>query len=278
MLSDDITLINDRTKTRELSNDFDLLSIWCQHNCLTVSEKTRVMCFGINSLKRGSVNIVQHISSCDRLDCNCACLTQVSSIKYLGVILSHDLSWQPHIDLILTKCRPAVREIYLLRNLLDTNSLLNVYHGIIGCHVNYCISVWGGTCYSHIRNVKVMQNNVLRTIFHKPRLYSADCLYPLSNVLPVRNLFVFKVLRLFFLRSGFRSITGFLPGRLRVPPHRTVHVSRSSNVILINVLNNLPRALHPCSDETICSYLLRLRSWLVEYDDCERLCMSRFTC
>ena len=123
-----------------------------------------------------------------------------------------------------------------------------------------------------------MQNNVLRIIFHKPRLYSADCLYPLSNVLPVRNLFIYKVLRLFFLRSGFRSITGFLPGRLRVPPHRTVHVSHSSNVILINVLNNLPCALHPCSDETICSYLLRLRSWLVEYDDCERLCMSRFRC
>lgn len=275
--ADDITLMNNRTRTTELNNDFDLLSIWCQNNCLTVSDKTRAMCFGINGVMRKNVNVIQHLQSCSRSHCNCATLAQVSSFKYLGVVLSHDLSWQHHIESILQRCRPAVREIYLLRGLLNTNSLSSIYHGLIGCHINYCISIWGGTCFSHIKNLKVMQNNVLRIIFRKPRLYSADCLYPLCNILPVRNLFVFRVLRMFFLRSGSLSNVGLFTGRLRVPLHRTIHVSRSSNVVLINVLNNLPTTMRPRSGETSCGYFMRLKSWLVGLIDCESLCRSRFT-
>lgn len=275
--ADDITLLNDNAQTDEICTDFKLLNDWCIDNCLTVSEKTRSMCFGMNSCMYKSVNIPLDITDCGHLNCNCKYLTQVSTVKYLGVVLSQDLSWQNHINYILQKCRPGVRELYLLRNILNTKSLLNVYHGLIGCHISYCISVWGGTYHTHLKNIKTMQNNILRTIFKKPRLHSADELFPLGNVFPVRNLFIFKVLRVFFMRSGFRSLTGVVPGRLRVPLHRTVHVSQSSNVVLVNLLNNMPSVMLPHSRECIATYLKRLRLWLVGFDDCERLCKSKYS-
>ena len=145
---------------------------------------------------------------------------------------------------------------------------MNVYHGIINCHINYCVSVWGGTYFDHIKLLNILQKDIVRIIFHRPRFSSAAGLYSVCNILPVRNLFVFRVLRVFFLRSGCRPLTNVALGRLRVPKHRTAVVARSSEVVLVNILNN------SCG-ESAKGYFRRLRSWLVGVD-CEKLCTSKY--
>ena len=123
--------------------------------------------------------------------------------------------------------------------------------------------------------MNILQNDIVRIIFHRPRFSSAAGLYSVCNILPVRNLFVFRVLRVFFLRSGCRPLTNVALGRLRVPKHRTAVVARSSEVVLVNILNNMPSSQLPSCGESAKGYLRRLRSWLVGVD-CEKLCTSKY--
>jgi hypothetical protein len=72
-------------------------------------------------------------------------IAQVSDAKFLGVLLSDNLSFDKHLHAVLTSCS---RRFYLMKILRDGGmpvSCLNMFFSslIIG-RVLYCLSAWGG--------------------------------------------------------------------------------------------------------------------------------------
>ena len=273
--ADDMTIMNNSIQFKELLNsDLLLLNSWCSSNSLSISDKTRSMSFGLSARKRTPLNIQLPNGISQNCDYSLTSITQVESYKYLGVILDSDLSWHSHCNYVTNKCRPALRQIYLLRNILSERNLLSIYNGLVNCHLNYCLSAWGGTHDSKINKVAVLQNMVLRAIYKETRFTSAGPLFLKSNVLPIRNLYVYKVLRLYYLRSGSYSLSN-IPKRIRVPSHRTSFMARTRTIIIINILNNLPVEILPCDSEKFSKYLKRLKSWLLDVD-AGRLMQSQY--
>ena len=85
----------------------------------------------------------QFVSSLPTVTLNSSPIQLVSSFKYLGVIISSNLSWSLHIQSVSSKVRKHTGMIY--RNFYIHSSpqiLLKLYNALILPHFNYCSSVW----------------------------------------------------------------------------------------------------------------------------------------
>ena len=84
--------------------DIDTISDWVNCNNLTLNPtKCKTM---VISRKRNSVK--PHA----QFTLNSSPLEQVETFKYLGILLSSDLSWSSHIDFICTKARKLIGLLY----------------------------------------------------------------------------------------------------------------------------------------------------------------------
>ena len=67
----------------------------------------------------------------------------VAHMKFLGVHLDNDLSWNIHLNQVTDKIQTNKRMLSLGRNPLDTNCMKNIYYGHIHSHPIYAITAWG---------------------------------------------------------------------------------------------------------------------------------------
>ena len=70
----------------------------------------------------------------------CATMEKVTCLKYLGVLISSDLSWSAHIDQIASKARRTLGFIYY-RN-VNPSILTKLYLTIVRPMVEYSCAVW----------------------------------------------------------------------------------------------------------------------------------------
>lgn len=91
---------------------------------------------------------------------------QVSSYKYLGVVIDDQLAWHEHIDYLVKRVNPR---LYCLRRMskfdIDSRILTIFYNSVICSVFKYCMTCWGGnvTAYdkSRIDSVIRQANRIL---------------------------------------------------------------------------------------------------------------------
>ena len=90
-------------------------------------------------------------------------LSQVTSYKYLGVTITHDLSWKPHISSISNKTRKPIGMIYrkYYRH-SDPTTLLRLYLTIIRPNLEYACPVWDPSYKAEINALENVQKFGLR--------------------------------------------------------------------------------------------------------------------
>ena len=68
------------------------------------------------------------------------------SVKYLGVKIDGNLSWNSHIDYLSVKLNRANALLFKIRNLINSSILKTIYFAIFELHLNYCSLVWSQNC------------------------------------------------------------------------------------------------------------------------------------
>ena len=70
-------------------------------------------------------------------------LAYVNSVKYLGILITSNLSWSQHISNLHLKVRRLIGMLYrkFYKN-AETNTLLQLYISFIRPHLEYCSAVW----------------------------------------------------------------------------------------------------------------------------------------
>ena len=113
----------------------DTISDWVKCNNLTLNPtKCKTM---VISRKRNSVK--PHA----QFTLNSSPLEQVETFKYLGILLSSDLSWSSHIDFICTKARKLIGLLYRrFYGNVDNHSLLELYSVLVRPHLEYAAPIW----------------------------------------------------------------------------------------------------------------------------------------
>ena len=154
-----------------LQRDLDNLQVWCHKNKLTVNvKKTKSMIFGTTCTKK-----IGSLSNLDLKMQNMS-LSQVTSYKYLGVVLDQSLTYTQHLQ----KLSKSISHIYMLsrmRRYLTTRASEMVYKMMILPFFDYA-DIFYEPCPKYLLSkLQRMQNRSLRCILGPPFIRAS------SNVL-----------------------------------------------------------------------------------------------
>lgn len=134
----------------------------------------------------------------------------------------------------------------------------------------------GGTYYSNVCSLIVQQNLLMRVIFKKKALESARPLYFLFKVLPLRYLYVYKVMTIFYKISGnLPSNDASYRCKLRhshnveIPRAFLTFYQKTYEFLAPRIFNLLPNEL-----KTLCSiskFRKQIKAWLFSLNCVEHL-------
>ena len=84
-------------------------------------------------------------------------LERVESYKYLGLLLTNNLSWSPHITNICSKAKQVLGLLYRrFYGYADDNTLKQLYLSLVRPHLDYACQIWD----PHLAKDKVKLENV----------------------------------------------------------------------------------------------------------------------
>ena len=138
-----------------LQSDIDALSNWTTRNFMTFN--TTKCKFMLISRKRS------HYVSTTPLSLNGCILEKVPSFKYLGIMISSDLSWSEHIQRACGKARKIIGLLYRrYYHHADSRTLLQLYVSLVRPHVEYAAPVWDPHLAQDINMLENVQKFDLR--------------------------------------------------------------------------------------------------------------------
>ena len=137
-----------------LQIDIDHIRVWVSNNHLALnSDKCKVMMI---SRKRNPVPPPQFILQ-DTL------LKQVEDYRYLGVLLTSDLSWSSHINSTCSKARKLIGLLYRrFYGNVDNQSLFEHYNILVRPHLEYASPLWDPYLIKDIAKLESVQKFALK--------------------------------------------------------------------------------------------------------------------
>lgn len=170
---------------------------WLAENILTLNTtKSSYMIYSmrnINLPSTGTHKIFSHNFSsplCESLACGCPALERVTTVKYLGVTIDSNMTFQQHISLLSSRVRKLIYIFKLLRPVADMKVLKMTYKALCQSIITYCITSWGGAAVTNLITLERAQRAVLKVSAFKPFRYPTSDLYNEWQVLTVRQLFI----------------------------------------------------------------------------------------
>ena len=100
-------------------------------------------------------------------------LYPTESVKYLGVKIDTNLSWQYHVNDLSIKLNRA-------------NALLSIYFAIFDSYLSYCCLVWAQN-YSTIQRIIILQKKAIRIINLQPRNSHTSPLFKQNSILKFQD-------------------------------------------------------------------------------------------
>lgn len=272
-----LTYVDENINTiyEKMNLDLKLLNYWFNKNFMILSEKTKYMIFGLRCALSFNKEVVYHNVNCLN-DVNCGCLRvdKVDKIKYLGLLIDSNLSWKSHISKLKGEMLRSVRTFYLLRSLCPTKVLVKVYHALVGSRLSYGLVCWGGTYVSTLYPIIVLQKSFIRILSNAHITEHSWPLFINLKILPIRNLYIFKVLKLFYTRSSANLFGENIRYQLR---NLLVEVPKPNLTFFKHFyIYNAPRLFNLISfkiekRETNFLFLINLKKVLFTLTDCEEL-------
>ena len=189
LFADDNSLISSGNSvfsiSYNLNNALKDLFFWCVANSMManpIKSKSMLVC---TRQKRIKIN--------DQLDLyfDKVLLPQVSSHKLLGVIIDHNLTWANHTAFISSKLSTKAYQLNCIKNFLDLATRKLFYFAYIQPQLDYCSTVWGHCCKSHLIRLKSIQKRSFKLIL-KSDQYDLEEMSELLNILLLQEKFIFN--------------------------------------------------------------------------------------
>lgn len=171
---------------------------WFATNSLTINiSKTKYILFSINLVGQpvdSKIEIHQENCNTEHTTCTHQRLEQVSSIKYLGLLLDQHMKWKEHIQNLVARIRKTFHLFVLLRSWLSRKNLRMVFYAFVYSILIYGIPIWGGAYASSFGNLEVVVNTVLRIATKSRRRTRIANLYEDFDVLSPRMTYVYRLI------------------------------------------------------------------------------------
>lgn len=276
----------------KIEEDLEILRSWFTSHKLIISEKTKLMSFKISGNIPHDYNLCFHSHDCKQfslpihkcgknnfisnMQCsnNCFKIESVQQFKYLGVVIDSNLNWKDHIQMLKSYMMLVTRKMYLIKPFCSKKVLTTIYYGLAHSKLQYGITSWGGSYTNTFGPLLIAQKHLIRIICNKNRFAESWPLFNELLILPMRHLYVFKVLREFFKQSGNIPSRNSQMYNLRINNMRLVNVplAHRAHFALFytctapKLFNKLP--LHIRESPRFSSFIKKVKDWLftINYD------------
>ena len=149
--------IGSETDTEILQNDLDRAILWSKSNNMELHEDK----FDLIVHKSNNSSIINHlpfsVESYTYTVSNGDILYPVDQLKDLGVIVSPDLSWSPHINTISSRARSIAFWVLSVFKSRDRVTMLTLYKSIVRSHLEYCCPLWHPSKIADIQELESVQ-------------------------------------------------------------------------------------------------------------------------
>lgn len=240
-----------------MQHDVNALRWWFTKNFMVMSPKSKYIVFNLSKEVALPSPLRYHNISCNDPICNCLEIEQVSEIKYLGLWVDARVNWKSHINYLKRKLVQYVRIFYMLSYVCNQQLLRTVYYALVNSKLEYGLPVWGGAYSTTIKPLIIIQKIFIRRIAKKPKSEPSAPLFKDLKILPLKNLFIFKVLRIFFNKC--EGGNAYINNRSRVLRNRRdISIPRPNLTffkkfylyLAPKFFNCLPLNLKVCSNKT----------------------------
>ena len=139
-----------------LQDDLDSISKWAESNCLHLNA---VKCKTMRLTWRQLPDPIYTLGG--------SALKNVSSLKLLGCLFQSNLSWDSHVQDVISKCNRLLGLIRLVSGNSHSCVSLHLYKTLVLPILDYCSSVWWIHSKKHIDSIEAVQRRASRMILRQ---------------------------------------------------------------------------------------------------------------
>jgi hypothetical protein len=243
------------------------LSTWFKQNKLSLSlEKTQYTIFP--SISK------QIPETYDSIQLNNTQIHRVNSVKYLGMIIDATLTWDEHITCLKKALTKQASSFKIIRHFMPNRCKKRLYHAYTYSKIQYGIEVYGCGKQGNVKQIQVLQNKILKTLFNLDWLTPTIDLHKNLKILTVKDIhnlqltkFVYKYLHndlpppfdnYFTLNCDTHNHHTRYNQNLHID--RT-HSTQTTKVTGANAYNNIPEAIR--TSGTLKTFASNLKKYLI---------------
>ena len=169
---------------RTINEELVIIAEWFQSNKLSLNiKKTSYMIFG--NKKNLSANLIIE---------NTPLIIQHDT-KFLGVILSSNLKWNKHIDIVRSKISKNIGIISKVRHLLPQELTRNLYMTLVNPYICYCNIIWSSPHKtSNLDKILKIQKKYCRLITFSKFTEASHPLFQKLHILSVYDTYKYQLL------------------------------------------------------------------------------------
>ena len=177
--------------SRELDKSLETLSSWFSINKLSLNvKKTQCITFGKSELAKS-------------LEIKGIKVPESDNVKYLGMLIDKNLSWEAHISQICRKISKTIGMLGRVKNFLNIRSKTLLYDSLVKSHLLYGIELWGKAAKKHLNKLFIMQKKAIRYILKLSRNSHTKSGFKSLSCLNIYQLYTQSLCNLmFFVNKG----------------------------------------------------------------------------
>ena len=197
--------ISDSSNVTELQADLDQVSQWSSRNNMALHEdKFEFICHRAN--KRNTLDELpftadqyQYTTSLGTI------LRPVDQLSDLGITVSSDLSWSPHIRTMSNKARQVAAWVFSVFHSRRPDIMITLYKSLVRSHLEYCSPLWNPGKVSDIQEIESVQRTFTAKVHGFQHLHYWDRLKALSLMSLQRRRERYIVLNMWKILNGLTS-------------------------------------------------------------------------
>ena len=141
------------TLVKIINDELELIDGWLISNRLSLNvEKTIFMIMG-----QSNVTFPLAIRNCS--------IKQVTSAKFLGVIVDDKLCFREHITNVTVKLSQFCGVLWKMKHCVPSRVLKLLYMSLVYPHLNYGLAAWGSSSNTILNKIIAKQNKIIEVIF-----------------------------------------------------------------------------------------------------------------
>ena len=113
-------------------------------------------------------------------------LYTTENVKYLGVKIDTNLSWQYHVNDLSIKLNRVNALLFKMRKYVSLKILRSIYFAIFDYYLSCCCLVWAQN-YSTIQRIIILQKKAIRITNLQPRNFHTSPLFKQNSILKFQD-------------------------------------------------------------------------------------------